>query len=359
MKAPRRLLCRMAAALCAAALAGCAVLGTGKPQRYTATYWDVFDTVTVLTGYAGSESQWQQQAELVHGELLRYHQLFDIYNTYPGLTNLAAVNTQAAAGPVPADPAILELLALGKELYALTGGKCNVAAGAVLTLWHDAREAAEANPGSAALPDAAALAEAAGHCAIDSLLLDEGAGTVRFADPGLSLDVGAIGKGFAVEAAARAAEAAGVQSMLLNVGGNLRAIGTKPGGEHWTAGVENPWPDQAGNAATADYVLAVALLPGQCLVTSGDYQRYFTVDGERYAHLIDPDTQYPARYVRSVSVLCSDSGLGDGLSTGLFCTDPSAGLALAEGLDGVEAVWLGADGTITQTSGFAAQVIEP
>lgn len=353
---------RAAARLCAgvlalgllAGLAGCAAL-PGQQQRYTATYWDVFDTVTVLTGYAGSESEWQQQAELVHSELLACHRLFDIYNSYEGITNLADVNARAADVPVQVDPAVLELLALGKQMYQVTGGKCNIAAGAVLALWHDAREAAAADPENAALPSADALAQAALHCGIEDLILDEAAGTVAFADPALRLDVGAIGKGFAVEAAAQAAEAAGVESMLLNVGGNLRAIGTKPGGANWTAGIENPWPDENGGYAAASYVLAVELLPGQSLVTSGDYQRYFTVDGVNYAHLIDPDTLYPARYVSSVSVLCSGSGVGDALSTGLFCTEVAAGLALAESLDGVEAVWLAADGTITRTSGFAAQ----
>ncbi|MGN0975590.1 MAG: FAD:protein FMN transferase, partial [Gemmiger sp.] len=284
---------------------------------------------------------------------------FDIYNHYDGVVNLADVNGAAGSGPVKVSEEILDLLRLGKRMYEVTGGKCNVAGGAVLSLWHDARTAAGEDPDHAALPDESALKAAAAHCDMTDLILDEAAGTVQFADSELKLDVGAIGKGYAVEAAARAAEASGVESMLLNVGGNVRAIGTKPGGEYWTAGIEDPWPDENGNYNTAAYVLAVEMRPGQCLVTSGDYQRYFTVDGVNYAHLIDPDTLYPARYVSSVTVLCTDSGEGDGLSTGLFCTDVESGRTLAERLDGVEVLWLGTDGAITETSGFAEQTFDP
>ena len=201
-----------------------------QPKEYSTTWWDLFDTVTVVTGYAASEAEWQAQTDALYADLLRCHQLFDIYARYDGLVNLADVNAQAAAGPVAVSDELMALLQFGKEAYDATGGACNIAAGTVLSLWHDAREAiqaAQAATGESAaddsalralLPDSAALAQAAAHMDIDSLVLDEAAGTVFFADPRLKLDVGAIAKGWALEHAAQAAEARGLESALLNAG---------------------------------------------------------------------------------------------------------------------------------------------
>jgi thiamine biosynthesis lipoprotein len=332
--------------------------GCDSRQKYSVTWWDVFDTVTTVTGYAASQTEWNSQTQALHTDLQHYNQLFDIYNTYPGVTNLATVNAMAGQGAVPVDGEILALLTLGKEIYTATGGSCNAAGGAVLRLWHDAREAGLASPESAALPALSALQTAAQHCRMEDLVLDASAGTVALTDPEMSLDVGSIGKGFATEAAAKAAQARGLSSALLNVGGNLRAIGEKPDGKPWTAGVENPWPDADGQIQAQSYVAAVALRDGESLVTSGDYQRYYTVDGVRYSHLIDPKTLYPARYSASVSVLCADSGEADALSTGLFCMTVADGLALAEARPGVEAIWLSSAKTTTLSSGFAAREIK-
>ena len=170
-----------------------------------------------------------------------------------------------------------------------------------------------------------AIAAALAHIDVEDLVLDDAAQTVYFTDPEMALDVGAVGKGYAVEQTARAAQARGLTSALLNIGGNVRAIGTKPGGKPWTAGVENPWGDDPA------YIQAVELADGDSLVISGDYQRYFEYDGVRYAHLIDLTTGYPARYVSSVAVLAraDTGGLADALSTGLFCLPEETGQALA------------------------------
>jgi len=345
-----------ALALCLA-LPGCAAGQTSADpamkgwKQYSIAWFDVFDTVTQVQGYAESQDAWNEQMVQLHQDLTRYHQLFDIYNHYDGMTNLYDLNRTAAHGPAAAEPEILDLLAQAKEVYALTNGRTNVAMGRLLALWHDARTAAEADPAAAYLPDKTALEEAAAHRNIDDLILDEEAGTVYYADPELQLDVGSIGKGYAVEQVARAAEARGLTSALISVGGNLRAIGHKPDGSAWTGGVENPWGGQ-------DILAALELPEGASLVTSGDYQRYFELDGVRYHHLIDPETLYPAAYFDSVTVLCSDSGLADGLSTGLFCMSLADGQSLVERLDGVEALWASPDGSVVTSSGWSAHTMK-
>ena len=191
----RRLLAALAGLALAAVFAVSFYRDRTQPQEYSTTWWDLFDTVTVVTGYAASEAEWQAQTDALYADLLRCHQLFDIYARYDGLVNLADVNAQAAAGPVAVSDDLMALLQFGKEAYDATGGACNIAAGTVLSLWHDAREAiqaAQAATGESAaddsalralLPDGAALAQAAAHMDIDSLVLDEAAGTVFFCRP--------------------------------------------------------------------------------------------------------------------------------------------------------------------------------
>ncbi len=91
---------------------------------------------------------------------------------------------------------------------------------------------------------------------------------------------------------------------------------------------------------------------GECLVTSGDYQRYYEVDGKRYCHIINPDTGMPSEYFPSVTVLAKDSGMADALSTSLFNMELEEGLAFVESIEDVEAMWIMEDGEIHCSSGF-------
>ncbi len=341
-------------------LAAAAALGLGvvaffalrrpTPQRYTATWFDVFDTVTTVQGYAAREGEWNDRMEELHADLVHLHQLFDIYHHYDGLTNLYDVNAGAAQAPVEIDEELYNFLSFALQQARDTGGVCNVAAGAVLRLWHDARE-------SSVLPDEAALAAAAGHCDPGDVILADG--TVYFSDPALKLDVGAVAKGYAIDRAAQWAESRGLDCALLNVGGSVRAIGQKPDGSAWTAGVENPWPDENGQYHLADMAAAVRLDEKTTLVISGDYQRYIEIDGVRYHHLIDLATDQPARYYSSVAVLAVSSAVADAYSTALFCLPPAQSLALAEANPSLEVLWMLPDGTTRQTSGWADSVFSP
>lgn len=331
-----------AAAAALAVLLLAALTGCDTRQKYQTTYFDLFDSVIRVTAYCESEEEWEQQSQVLHDDLLYYHKLFDIYNSYDGMTNLADINAQAGGAAVPVDDTLFQLLTMGKEMYDLTGGRCNIAAGSVLALWHDAREAEVP-----ALPDDAALQQAAQHCSMDDLILDETAKTVRLADPDMSIDAGSLAKGWAIEAAARAAEARGLTNALIDAGSNIRAIGTHADGSSWVAGITAPWDEDSSD------LMEVPLASGQSLVTSADTQRYFEVNGVRYSHLIDLETLYPAQYFRSVSVLCSDGGVGDALSTGLYCMPLDDGLTLVDSLEGVDAIWFEEEGhTITHTEGF-------
>lgn len=339
-----------AALLCLGLFSGC---GKTK-QRYSTVFYDAFDTVTQIIAYCDSEAEFTRQMDALHEDLLTYHKLYDIYHDYEGINNLKTINDNAGLAPVSVDEKILSMLALAQEMYTVTDGKLNVAMGSVLRIWHNYREDASRTDSDAdnRLPTQSELEQAAQHCSIEALVMDPASGTVCLTDPEARLDVGSIGKGYAVEQIARAAEARGLTSALISVGGNLRAIGTKPDGSSWTGGVEDPWNASEVYTAASGTVSAVRM-DGLSLVTSGNYQRYYIVDGQRYHHLIDPQTLWPASYYDSVSVLAPDSGLADCLTTGLFCLPLEQGQALVESLDGVEALWCTTDGRVIRSSGWS------
>ena len=351
----------LAAALSLSLLAGCgsasgstASSAADGPQRYSTVFYDVFDTVTQVIAYCDSEEEFTAQMDALHAGLVEYNQLYDIYNDYDGVTNIKTINDNAGTAPVTVDDKILGMLELAQTMYDTTGGKLNIALGSVLNIWHNYREAALAddNDSNNQLPTQEELDAAAQHCDIANLIIDEDAKTVYLADPAMSLDVGSVGKGYAVEMVCRAAEARGLTSALVSVGGNLRAIGTKPDGSQWTGGVENPWNASEVYTNTNSIFGSPINMSDLALVTSGDYQRYFVVDGKRYHHIIDPDTLWPAAYYNGITVLCPDSGMADCLTTALFCMPLEEGQKLVESLDDVEAMWCTPDKQATTSSGW-------
>ena len=318
-------------------LCGC---GTqAEPKQYSATFLTVFDTVTTIVGRDVSEEAFTRKTQAVHDDLLRYHQLFDIYNECEGLNNLKTVNDHPGEA-VAVDKAIIDLLLDCKAYYELTGGRVNAALGSVLRLWHEAREDGLNDIANAYLPDGDALAEAARHTSWDSVVIDEMNNTVTITDPGLRLDVGAVAKGWSVQRAAENAP----EGLLISVGGNVCATGPKDkSGTPWVVGVQDP--DGGDN-----YLHTLYLTKGS-MVTSGDYQRAYLVDGEIYHHIIDPDTLYPGRLWRAVTVVCPDSGLADALSTALFLLPMEEGQKLLDQCESY-AMWVDAEGNIQYSTGF-------
>jgi len=322
-------------------LAGC----EPRLKRFEAQFLSLFDTVTTVVVYAHSEDEVRPYTQKLYDELKEYHQLYDIYNDYPGLNNLKTINDNAGVAPVKVDRRIIDLLTFAKDQYGKTYGKMNVALGAVLKIWHDYREAGINDPDGARLPALAALTAASAHTNIEDVVIDPAASTVYLKDPEMSLDVGSVAKGYAAERVAQDLEAAGLKYAMLSVGGNIRAIGAKDeAGTPFEAGVQDP--------DSREKVLLNVDLDGQSLVTSGDYERYYVVDGKRYHHLIDPETLFPTTYFRSVTILTRDSGLADALSTAVFNMPLDEGMRYVNGLPGVEALWVLPSGELRYSDHF-------
>ena len=203
------------------------------------------------------------------------------------------------------------------------------------------------------LPEMEELQAAAEHTDIHGIVIDEQASTVYLKDPKMSLDVGSIGKGYAVQKVAEyAKEELGVTSMLFSVGGNVCAIGGHPDGTPWRIGIQNPDVD-----SDQAYLQKVSV-QDVSVVTSGNYQRYYEVDGKRYCHIINPQTLLPADTFSSVTVITPDSGIADALSTTLFNMSLEEGMQFVKEQDQVEAMWVSEDGTIAYSDGFEAYLTE-
>ena len=350
MKSIKLVACLLAFLL-ALSLAACGENEQKEPMVKSS--FEYFDTVCAIYSYADeSEENFENNCSEIEKLFKKYNKELDIYYEYSGINNLCTVNKKAGKEAVSVSRELMDFLVYAKEIYTITGGKTNIAMGAVLSIWHEAREDAEYDPASAYIPSSDELSVAAEHTSIDALLLDEENLTVRFSDPELKLDVGALGKGYVAHLTAKMLEEKGVSSYVLNVGGNIRAIGTRTNGDGWTTGITNP------DKSSDESFCARIMLKDTSCVTSGDYERYYELDGVRYHHIIDPATLMPAEYFASVSVICLDSALADALSTALFCMSYEDGLSLVNTLEGVDVLWVYADGSQEMTEGFRNMLIK-
>lgn len=314
--------------------------GTQKMTKYTDYSFEYFDTATQIIGYAGSKEEFDDVCGKIKSLLAEYHRLYDIYFSYDGINNIRTINlkTNGAHSIVKVDRKIIDLLEYSKEIYEITDGYTNIAMGAVLSIWHTYRENGINSPESARLPSTEELKTASEHTNIDNIIIDKENNTVFLSDPEMSLDVGAIAKGYAVERVAEFLYQSGITDYLLNVGGNIKAVGTHYSGEAWQIGIENP------NIESDEKYIEYMKAEDISIVTSGSYRRYYTVDGIRYNHIIDPETLMPVTRFDSVTVITGDSGLGDALSTALFCMSLDDGLLLINPMPDTEAMWVEADG---------------
>ena len=327
---------------------------TNEPQ-YTTRAKEIsrthFNTISAIYTYADTDNtNIEKYAKICDDMLLYYHKLFDIYYEYSGVNNIKTINRNAGKNAIKVDRELVDFLLYCKQLYTLTNGKTNIMLGSVLNLWHEAREIAGADFGYLRpedLPTEAELEEANTHTSIDLLVIDEEACTVYISDPEASIDVGAIAKGYAVDAIYQRLKDEGADSVVLNIGGNIRTFGLKPNGDEWVSGIRDP----LGQAA--DSIKCRLSIGEASIVTSGDYERFFISGEKKYHHIIDPVTLVPAEYFASVSIISNESGLSDALSTALFCMSYEDGAKLVKGIDNVEVLWVFKDGTVKMTDGIS------
>ena len=318
-------------------LTGCQIGDTGDKQKPKShLFYDYFDTYGSIYDYTGgSQEEFDEIVELADSIFKEYHILTDIYNEYDGINNLCTVNENAKNGPVKVSEKLIELIEFSKEMYNKTDGNVNIALGSVLKIWHAYREEGKA------VPSYEILSAAAEHTDINKIKIDKEASTIEFLDKEMSIDVGSIAKGYAVEVLAQALSERNISGYAIDMGGNLRIVGTKPSGDGWISGITDPTQTFEGG-----YIYKTEL-KNNSLVTSGTYQRFYTVDGVRYHHIIDKDTLMPENNYISVSIIYESSAVCDALSTAIFNMTVSEAEAVLAQFPGASAIFLNNDGAVT------------
>ena len=251
-------------------------------------------------------------------------------------SELSRINRDAGAGPVPVSAEMARLIVRAAEFSAMSGGAFDITYAAVGQLY-DYRNRVR--------PSDDELAKARAAVGWRNLVLDSQAGTVRFARPGMRIDLGGFAKGHAVDNAATILRRRGIAHAMVSAGGDSRVIGDRRG-RPWTIGVRDP--RRAGELA------AMLPLEDVSISTAGDYERYFDADGTRFQHLIDPATGNSPRGIQSVTILADDGLTCEALSKIVFVLGVERGMALVETQSGVDAVVVDADGALHFSSGLLA-----
>lgn len=293
-----------------------------------------FDTVISITLYDPSKT-----AELEHCFTLA-QQYENYFSTSKPDSDISQINA-AAPHPVQVHKETLELIQKGLSYAAISDGKFDITIGKLAELWDFQSE-------TPTIPDDEEIAKAA--AAVDDQKVVINGNEIALTDPDAALDLGGIAKGYIADKMKEYLVSKGITSGLINLGGNVLAIGAKEDGSAYAIGIQKPF-DETGTP-----IVSVSI-KDQTVVTSGVYERYFEQDGIRYHHILDTDTGYPYDHgLLSVTVICDNSVDGDGLSTSCFALGLEKGMELIESLEHTEAVFITSDEKLHGSSGIGTEI---
>lgn len=297
-----------------------------------------FSRVEAIMGTAIQVELWCEDALLAHAAMAavidEMHRIDRRMSPHKPDSELSRINRDAAAQPVRISAEMFALLERAQHFSALSGGAFDITYASAGQLY-DYRAGLS--------PDDASLAAARALIGWRGLLLDAATHSVRFARPGMRIDLGGFAKGHAVDCGIDILRRHGIAHGMVSAGGDSHVLGDRRG-RPWTIGVRDP--------RRAGEVVAVLPLQDTAISTSGDYERFFERDGVRHHHLIDPATGRSARGVQSVTILADDGLTSEALSKCVFVMGPERGLRFIETQPGVDAVVVDADGVLHTSSGL-------
>lgn len=293
----------------------------------------IMGTAISVELWCDDRSQGEAAIDAVMAEM---HRINRVMSPHKPDSELSRINRDAGQMPVPLSAEMARLIARALAFSELSGGAFDITYAAVGQLY-DYRERIR--------PDAQALKLAQAAVGWRHLVLDEAARTVRFAKPGMRIDLGGFAKGHAVDNAAVILRDLGIRHAHVSAGGDSRVIGDHRG-RPWHIGIRDP--------RHADKMVAVLPLADVSISTSGDYERFFDEGGERFHHLIDPVTGRSPSSVRSVTILADEGLTCEALSKAVFVLGVAKGMALIESLPGVDAVVVDATGAMHFSGGLMA-----
>jgi thiamine biosynthesis lipoprotein len=298
----------------------------------------LMDTLVSIRVYGKNEDNLRSAVMEAFAEMRRIADLTDRFpqrgTVARNLSDVCRINDMAGVKPVRVDKDVYDMLALAGKYHGITEGAFDVTVGPVMDLWGFCGN----NPH---VPTVADIRRALAFVGEDKLELNGKERSAFLKNTGMSLDLGAVAKGYATEKAVRVLRKHGIGKVLIDAGGNIRVIGNNADGKSWRIGIKDP--RRSGD------ILAVLSLEDSAAVTSGDYYRFFTAGGKRYNHILNPRTGWPAAENMSVTVIAKNAGLADVLSTAFFVLDPEKAMEIVKRLKDVELFIVSSDGRIMMT----------
>lgn len=232
------------------------------------------------------------------------------------------INAMSGQQPVAVSKELYDLIFRSLKVSKLTNGAYDISFAGMNSIWNFDKKT------HYTIPDSQSVASQASKVDFKSILLNEAKKTVYLSKPGMKIGFGSIGKGYAANRAMAIMKEKGIQSGMVNAGGDLITWGEDKDGQAWSVGIADP--------NQKNEMISWLALQDMALVTSGDYEKYFVYKDQRYGHILDPRSGYPAKGIKSVSILCPDAELGDALATAVYVMGKSRGMNLINQLKGVE-----------------------
>jgi len=309
-----------------------------SPKPYKETQF-LMDTIIEITAYGSNNEVAVREA---FNEFKRVQAISDRFNPD---SQISKINQMAGISPVPVDTELMKMISDSVDVSDKTNGAFDISIGAISDLWGIGHKG-DFVPSQEQIDQALQLVD------YRLIQVDANKGTIFLPKAGMKLDLGGVAKDYALNKAIERLKADGIKSALVNAGGDIQVIGSKPDGAPWRIGVQDP--------RNAESVAAkVSLSTWNTCQTSGDYQRYFIKDGVRYSHIFDPKTGRQPTEIASVTLVYKDTdvyGIGDIASSGFLVLGLEKGMATVQRFPGVEAIFVTTDGKVVVTPGLQDKV---
>lgn len=285
-----------------------------------------------ITVIASDSATADNYIDLAIDEISRIERLI---SSWDESSQTSEINRHAGLKPTHVDKELLDLIDRAIAISRLTDGAFDITYASMDAIW-------KFDGSMTKMPDAESIQKSVSKVGYEHIIIDHYENTVMLELPGMKIGFGAIGKGYAADKARELLEDFGVESGIINASGDMSTWGTQLNGDPWQVAITNPM----------DKAKAYALLPvtDRAVVTSGNYEKYVSFNGKRYAHIIDPRTGYPATGILSVTVFAPKAELADALATSVFVMGIETGIDRIDQLPDVDCIIIDENGGIHTSS---------
>ena len=293
-----------------------------------------------LTVVAENQAKGDEYMDLAIAEITRIERLISSWDPN---SQTSMINKNAGLAPVKVDRELFNLIERAIKISKLTQGAFDISYASMDRIWKFDGSVME-------MPSEEAIKQSVAKVGYQNIEMDPENSTVFLKKEGMKIGFGAIGKGYAADMAKALLLKHGVTSGIINASGDLNAWGTQPDGKDWMVAIVNP--------INKNKVFSWLPVRDQAVVTSGNYEKFIILNGERYTHIIDPRTGYPSKGVRSATIFTKNAELADALATSIFVMGVETGVDFVNQLKGVECIIVDDDNKIITSENIALKGIE-